>query len=89
MSIPNNTDPEQLQKFEKLKTILGNLDDNALKSLGHVTEMLKIQDPIQRLEYLNKHREDMESDRNMLVQLFEDSGLISAKEAQEARKATD
>lgn len=69
------TQQDALNKLKALRETLGQIDLGQLQSYPHLLEMLKIQDPVQRLEYLNEHRDELERDKAFLTGLIQQAGL--------------
>lgn len=79
---------DTMARLEKLKSLLGTLDDESLQSIGKLAEMMKHPDPEARLEYLKNNQDQLMKDRDRLMELFTKAGMLSPMEG-DAEKPKD
>ncbi len=71
---------DTMARLEKLKSLLGTLDDESVQSIGKLAEMMKHPDPEARLEYLKNNQDQLMKDRDRLMDLFTKAGVLSPME---------
>ena len=81
---PSNPAPD-LATLEKLKEHLSALDPETLESIGRLSEAMKSGNDQAKLQYMKENQEQILKDRDRLIEAFSSAGLITPKEAEEAR----